>query len=327
MNYRPLGKTGLSVSEIGFGCWGIGGVAPGTKSYGPTDDAESIRTLHRALERGVNFYDTSDLYGLGHSEEVLAAAFLGRRTDVLIASKAGFVVDASGKQHQQFTPQHIRSAIERSLQRLRTDYIDLYQLHDPPMDDLRADPSAIEVMKSLLAEGKIRAWGISARSPADGLIAVQHFHAPAIQINFNMIDQRAVQIGLLDACVRAGAGIIARTPLCFGFLTGRYNAQTRFDPDDHRAGWPIEQIALWASAPELFRRALNPPVEQTSSQLALRYCLSYPAISTIIPGFLKPQEVDENLAAADLGPLLPAARAAAESVYQEHVFFAARKGA
>lgn len=321
MKYRTLGTTGLSVSEIGFGCWGIGGVAPGTKSYGPTDDAESIRTLHRALERGVNFYDTSDLYGRGHSEQVIAAAFHGRRQDVRIASKVGFVVDANGQQHQEFWPEHIRSAIEGSLRRLRTDCIDLYQLHDPPMDELLADPRPIEMMHALRAEGKIRAWGISARSPADGLVAVEHFHAPAIQVNFNMIDQRALQNGLLDACVRQGTGLIARTPLCFGFLTGRYNSQTRFDPNDHRANWPREQVALWASAPDLFRAALNPPATQTPGQLALRYCLSYPAISTAIPGFLACPEVDENTAAVDMGPLDPAAKAAAERLYQERTFF------
>src|ERR1035437_7473489 len=140
MNYRFLGKTGLKVSEVGFGCWGIGGVAPGTKSYGPVDDSQSVRALLQARELGINFFDTSDLYGAGHSEEVLAAAFAGRRAEVLIASKAGVVVDAqAGTQRQDFSPSHIRAALEGSLRRLRTDYIDLYQLHDPPMETLRGD--------------------------------------------------------------------------------------------------------------------------------------------------------------------------------------------
>jgi aryl-alcohol dehydrogenase-like predicted oxidoreductase len=322
---RPLGQTGLFVSPIGLGCWGMGGARPGSKAYGPENDPRSLATIDRALELGVNFFDTSDLYGLGHSEEVIGRALRGRRERAIIASKVGFVVDAQGRQSRDYSAAHIRRSLEGSLRRLQTDYLDLYQLHDPALTDLKADPGSIETLRELQAEGKIRAWGISLRSPADGHAAIEHFEAPVIQVNFNMIDQRALENGLLDLAGRRAVGVIARTPLCFGFLTGRYNADTRFPDGDHRVGWPREQIALWASAPELFAAALGRPAGQTPGQLALRYCLSYPAMSTVIPGMLAPAEVDENVAAAHLGPLTDAQRQAAEEVYRRHTFFL-RKG-
>jgi aryl-alcohol dehydrogenase-like predicted oxidoreductase len=326
MNYRSLGKSGLQVSEVGFGCWGIGGIAPGTKSYGPVPDEQSVRALAQARDLGINFFDTSDLYGLGHSEEILARAFGNGRAKVLIASKSGVVLDGSGRQVQDFSPGHIRDALTASLRRLQTDYLDLYQLHDPSIDALRHDPRPIEVLEMLQREGQIRAWGISARSPADGLIAVKEFHAPAVQVNFNLIDQRALEIGLLELCAAQGVGVIARTPLCFGFLTGNYTADTKFDPADHRAGWPREQLALWAAAPQLFRAAIKPPAEHTPGQLALRYCLSYAEISTVIPGIMHEQEARENAAVSAWGPLTDAQRQAAEKVYRQHTFFAPRKG-
>lgn len=326
MNYRQLGNTGLKVSEIGFGCWGIGGVAPGTKSYGPVDDRASIAALSRALELGVNFYDTSDLYGRGHSEEVLAAAFRHKRNQVLYASKVGVAFDAEGKQYKELGLEHLRKSLEGSLRRLQTDYIDLYELHDPPMDALKADPRPIDFLKSAHAAGKIRAWGISAASPADGLVAIETFGAPAIQINFNMIDQRAIENGLLNLANRRNVGIIGRTPLCFGFLTGCYNADTKFDPADHRAGWSREQIALWTHAPKLFSAAIDPESGQTFGQIALRYCISYPAISTIIPGMHTSMEAEENIASIAWGPLNERQRISAECVYKNHVFFSKKGG-
>jgi aryl-alcohol dehydrogenase-like predicted oxidoreductase len=337
MNYRPLGATGLTVSEIGFGGWGIGGVAPGTKSYGPADDSVSIHTLRHAFEQGVTFYDTADLYGLGHSENLIGEALSPHRVRIVICSKVGTTVDPSGSQGKDFSPEHIRHSISGTLRRLRTDYLDLYLLHDPPIDALLADPRAVETMRELKAAGMIRAWGISLRSPADGAAAVGQLGAQAIQVNFNMIDQRIIENGLLDLCAppaiglvaeplgsvdaRHGVGVIGRTPLCFGFLTGRYGPDTKFAAGDHRAGWPAKQIALWASAPALFRNAIGCPPEQTPGQLALRYCLSYPALSTVIPGMLQPREVDENVAASMLGPLSDLQKRAAERVYRENVFF------
>ena len=325
MNYRPLGKTGLTVSEIGFGCWGIGGAAPGTKSYGPTDDAQSIAAVHRAVEVGITFFDTSDLYGRGHSEELLGSALRGRRDKVVIASKVGIAFNAEGKQYQEYSTDHMRRSVEGSLLRLQTDYLDLYQLHDPPMDGLKANPAPLDTMKALQKEGKVRAWGISVASPADGLRAAAEFGAPAIQFNFNMIDQRAVENGLLALAAKLNTGLIGRTPLCFGFLTGCYGPDTRFDPADHRSGWSGEQIALWASAPTLFREAIKPPADQSATDVAMRFCLSYPQISVVIPGILTPREVDLNAQASNFGPLSETQRLAAERAYRENVFFVRKR--
>ena len=317
MKYRNLGDTGLVVSEIGFGAWGIGGVAGGAVSYGPTDDQESKLSLRHALERGVTFYDTSDLYGYGHSETLIGSAFKDRRQEVLIASKVG-KLKSNGQ--QDFSEEHIRRSIEGSLRRLQTDYIDLYQLHDPPVEGLENGDGPLGTLDSLKKEGKIRAFGISLRSPAEGLIAIEKLGVKCIQVNFNMVDQRAVENGLMDLCKRQGVGVICRTPLCFGFLTGRYSAQAEFYPGDHRGAWPPEQIALWSDAYRFFSSAISNQ-QQTPAQIALRFCLSYPGLSTVIPGMLTRQQVEEDALASPLGPFTETERRTIEKIYQENTFF------
>lgn len=325
MNYRKLGESGLTVSEIGFGAWGIGGVASGAVAYGPTSDSDSIRALRHALEAGVNFYDTSDLYGFGHSEEIIGQAFAGRRSQVIIASKVGFAGSSSDTLAKDFSARHILASLEASLRRLQTNYIDLYQLHDPPIEVLRTRDNPLSILDSLLAEGRIRAIGVSARTPADALTIANEFRVHSIQVNFNMIDQRIIENGLLELCTRKGIGIVARTPLCFGFLTGKVSSDTAFPPGDHRAAWPREQIARWASAPSLFSSVVAPRNAQTPAMLAIRYCLSYRGVSTVIPGMISAVEVDENCAASTMGPLEPAEVSAIENVYRETEFFVARR--
>src|SRR5262245_48665000 len=151
MKYRPLGKTGLQVSEIGFGAWGIGGRTDGETSYGDTDDAVSLRALAEALDCGINFIDTSSVYGLGHSETLIGRALQGRRHRALVATKAGFV--RYGAQ-PDFSPAHLRASLEGSLRRLRTDYVDLLQLHNPPPELLRSDPAILETLRQLCSEGR-----------------------------------------------------------------------------------------------------------------------------------------------------------------------------
>jgi len=317
MKYRQLGRTGLQVSEIGFGAWGIGGSSKGAISYGPTDDSESCKALLRAFDLGITFYDTADLYGYGHSEKLLGTTFHNLRHRVVIASKVG-LLDQSGA--QDFSPPHIRSSLEATLKRLNSDYIDLYQLHDPPIGLIESDPSICETLGSLRKEGKIRAYGISLRHPDDSLIATGKLGFAAVQVNFNMIDQRLLENGSLGACRDRGVGIISRTPLCFGFLTGKYPAQTQFHAQDHRSKWPSRQVELWANAYRLFRCAL-PLNGQTDAQIALRYCLSYPEISTAIPGMLLDTEVEENVAASALGPLSEREREDIEAIYNNYIFF------
>ncbi|MCX7825823.1 MAG: aldo/keto reductase [Verrucomicrobiae bacterium] len=318
MKTRPLGQTGLTVSEIGFGTWGLGGTVGGSIAYGPADDRESLRALHHAFDAGITFYDTADLYGAGHSERLLGEAFSGSRNRVVIATKAGIV---SVRGEQDFSPAHLRGALTASLERLRSDYADVFLLHDPPIELLDQQPDIIRLLENLQRAGRIRAWGVSVRSPDEALVAVTRFGAPVIEVNFNLADQRARQNGLLELCDRQQVGCIIRTPLCFGFLTGQYAADTPFDPADHRRRWPAEQRQRWAEAGKAFSAAITPLAGQTAAQLALRFCLSYPGVSTAIPGMLTAAHVDDNAGASRLGPLPAEERQRLEELYEQHRFF------
>lgn len=320
MKYRRLGATELLVSEIGFGAWGIGGVGNGAVSYGPTDDEESKAALSRAFELGVTFYDTADLYGYGHSESLIGGVLKDVRKQIVIGSKVGLLGPYGP---QDFSPEHIRRALEGSLRRLQTEYVDLYQLHNPPIELLRQDERVLGTLGDLQREGKVRVIGISVRSPEDGLTALRELGFRSIQVNFNMVDQRALQNGLMDLSLTEGVGMIGRTPLCFGFLTGKYSAESQFGSNDHRSAWPAEQVALWAKADRLFS-SLWQGEACTNAQMALRFCLSYPAVSTVIPGMLSRLQVEENVLASDAGPLGEHMRLQIERTYQDNRFFIGR---
>lgn len=289
MKYRKLGKTGILVSEIGFGAWGIGGSHGGAVAYGKTDDAESLLALKTAFDLGVNFYDTADIYGFGHSEELIGKAFGGCRADVIIASKVGFL-NFDGK--QDFSLQHINSSIENSLKSLHTDYIDLYQLHNPDVG--LVEDSTLNALDNLKRQGKIREIGISVRSPDDGMVAVNHFGFEVIQVNFNILDQRILDNGLLELCGKKNIGVIIRTPLCFGFLTGKYAATDIFREGDHRSRWSKEQIGKWVDEGRSIMGNVMTKGKFTDAQVALRFCLSYRDVSTVIPGMLGKEQVEEN---------------------------------
>jgi aryl-alcohol dehydrogenase-like predicted oxidoreductase len=322
VDYRRLGATGIDVSEIGFGAWGIGGNIKGSVAYGPTDDRVSLAALAQAYESGITFYDTADFYGFGHSEELIGRALADVRQNIVIASKVG-LLGADGR--QDFTSGHIRRSVEASLTRLKTDYLDLYQCHSPVLSDLAArDGEAVATLRALRDEGKIRSFGISLRAPEDGPAAIDNFGFEVIQVNFNLVDQRARQNGLLQQCADAGVGVIGRTPLCFGFLTGAYSGEGGFDPDDHRSKWSPEQVDRWASAYRLFVSGLLEKRKQTHAQFALRYCLSYDGISTVIPGMLTAAEVEENAAAGSLGLFSRDEVDSMEQTYEDHTFFVGR---
>lgn len=318
MRYRTFGSTGLTISEIGFGAWGIGGTPGDARAYGPTDDRESIAALQRAFEVGVTLYDTSPLYGYGHSEELIGRALSEVRDRIVISTKAGY---QNFKGEQDFTPGQLRSSLEASLKRLRTEYVDIFQLHDPPMQLLAENPAVMEMLASLHREGKIRCIGISTKSPAESMVAVDQYGVGSVQVNFSLVDQRALELGLFRRCHAAGAGLIARTPLCFGFLSGRYQANDDYAPGDHRALWKKEQIACWAEAYKLFAAQLSGAEGQTNAQIALRYVLSFPEVSTTIPGMLNVGQVEENAAASDLGPFPPEVLEKFAQIYQANRFF------
>lgn len=311
---RQLGRTGMTVSEIGFGTWGLGGT-----SYGAVDDALSRETLCCAYDAGVTFYDTSDVYGNGHSEEVLGEALHKVRDRIVIATKVGLLPHTTFEMPCDFSDAHITRSVEGSLRRLRTDYIDLYQLHSPTLEMLQR-PGLVTLLQRLKQSGKIRAYGVSVRSPADGLIALRHFDFETIQVNFNLIDHRAIENGLLDLAQTKEVGVIARTPLCFGFLTGKLNGSEVYTNLDHRANWPAAQLKRWAEAPDLFS-FINDGKPRTAAQLALRFCLDHPAISTTIPGMMKPAEVRENLIAASLASLDEEENELIRSIYRSHNFY------
>jgi aryl-alcohol dehydrogenase-like predicted oxidoreductase len=204
MKYRQLGKTGFSVSEIGFGAWGIGGATPGPTSYGETDDNVSLAALEAALEFGINFFDTSNIYGDGHSEKLLGQAFSHKRKQVIIATKAGFV---DFKSQPDFTAVAIKKSLEQSLDRLKTNYVDLLQLHNPSAEWLRSNPSTLKVLSTFLAEGKVKAVGISVKQPEDAIPLLELFPFESIQANFNMMDIRIITSGLLKKIADTGIGL------------------------------------------------------------------------------------------------------------------------
>lgn len=323
MKYRALGGTGLKVSEIGFGAWGIGGRTVGTTSYGDTDDRTSLAALDRALGQGITFYDTSSAYGDGHSEELIGRAFEGRRSQVVIATKAGY---DSWTRPPDFSPVAVVASTERSLRRLRTDYIDLLQLHNPP-SEARREGALCEALGRLQADGKIREWGVSAKSPAEATEALKDFGAGVVQANFNMMDVRAESSGLFAEVVARGTGFIARTPLCFGFLTGAIRRDSVFPEGDHRNGWSRAQLDNWIDGAADLLEAVGAKPGEEAAHAALRFCLSFPAVSSVIPGILTPAEADANAAASLLGPLSRDAVARVLDINRRREFFVPRSRA
>jgi aryl-alcohol dehydrogenase-like predicted oxidoreductase len=317
MKYRALGRTGIVVSEIGFGAWGIGGRTAGETSYGETDDRTSLAALGRALEKGITFFDTSSAYGNGHSEELIGRAVASRRDKVVLATKAGY---EAWDRSPDFSAQAIVQSAERSLRRFGTDCIDLFQLHNAPIEVLKSD-EVRDALAGLQKAGKIRAWGASAKSPAEALEAISASDVAVVQANFNMMDVRALDSGLLEEAARRGTGFIARTPLCFGFLAGTIQRDTVFPPGDHRNGWSRAQLDNWIDGAGDLLAAVAATPGKSAVQHALRFCLSFAGVSSVIPGLLAPQEVDENAEASDFGALSAPSLAAVLEINRKRRFF------
>ena len=318
MKFRKLGSSELVVSEIGFGAWGIGGATPGPTSYGKTDDNTSIAALECALASGINFFDTSNVYGFGHSERLVGQAFSQRRSQVIIATKAGFV---DYERPPDFSAKALLKSVSLSLARLETDYIDLLQLHNPSADWLKANPVTLQALSSLQSEGKVRALGISVKQPEDAFPLLELFPFQVVQANFNMLDIRVVASGLLQKLNDSGAGLIGRTPLAFGFLAGVLTGEETFAPQDHRSRWSREQIRLWAMGARDLLACCEESFESPAYQVALRFCLSYPQVSTTIAGMLTPAEVASNVLASEAGPLSLESCARIEALHKTRQFF------
>lgn len=299
MKYRTLGRTGLQVSEIGFGCWAIGGpveVGGRPLGWGPVDDRESEAAVHRAVDRGINFFDTADVYGLGHSERVLGRALGSRRQSVLIASKAGNVVTEDGAHGKDFSAAHLLASCEGSLRRIGTDYLDLFQLHNPPPDAIWSG-GAGEALERLQSAGKIRHFGVSIRHPADGTEIIRRGFGSTLQVLFNVLNQKPAG-GLLGLARRHHYGVIARVPLASALLTGKIRS-ANFHPQDVRRNF-LSQRRLAEAGPRIERYLqLCRTFQATPVSVALRFILEHSAVSLAIPGAKTSEQVDENAAACD----------------------------
>ncbi len=319
MEYRAFGRTGWKVSSIGFGAWAIGG------TWGPVEDEESYRTLNRALDLGVNFFDTADVYGDGRSERLLARLRRERKEPFYIVTKAGRRLNphvAAGYNRANLT-----AFIERSLKNLETDTIDLVQLHCPPTEAYYM-PDVFGVLDDLVTQGKIRYYGVSVEKVEEALKAIEFPNVQSVQIIFNIFRQRPAELFFTEA-KRRKVGILARVPLASGMLTGKMKADTQFDADDHRTfnrqgeafdrGETFSGVDYQTGLKAVDAlRALVPP-GMTMAQFALRWILMFDAVSTTIPGAKRIDQVDDNVRAGELPPLSPETMRKVEEIYNQMV--------
>lgn len=297
MHYRDLGRTGIRVSEIGFGAWAIGGDA-----WGPVEDRQSIAAMERALELGVNFIDTADVYGDGHSEELVGQVIAGRREDVVVSTKGGLMGHHRDPEREPVYDRaaKVMDAFDASLRRLRTDYIDVYWCHIW-WDRNEETEAFLEAFGALKRAGRARAVGVS----TDSIDHLRHFDSnsviDAVQFDYSILNRKP-EADVLPYAQERGLGVVIRGPLFKGLLTGKFRAESTFAPGDIRHGWPDEPWYADSVAKVDDLRTLVRD-EQTPGQVALRFVLGHPAVSVAIPGAKYPQQVAEN-AAASRRPLL-----------------------
>lgn len=296
MEYRQFGKTDLHVSVVGFGAWGIGGpamVGSTPIGWGEVDDAVSKKALLRAKDCGVNFFDTADFYGLGHSEELIGEVF-GNSPEVIIATKVGHRATAENTIALDYSKKYILTACEKSLKRLRRETIDYYQLHSARMAHLQQG-ECIEAMEQLKKKGKIRYWGLSLNTfhPApESDFLIEKNLGDGFQLVFNIINQRARSV--IEKAAASGYGIIARMPLQFGLLTGRFTKETSFSHNDHRSFRLSHEILEQSlnALQAVWQIAEKRKISKTT--LAISFCASIPGISTVIPGIKTPEQAEMN---------------------------------
>ncbi len=316
MKQRRLGKTGLRVSEIGFGGWGIGGPQFGN-SYGPTDDSVSRAAIVRALERGVTLFDTADIYGHGHSEALLGevlADWAGPKPTVVTKGGINFYRN-DGTLEPDWTPYSIARAVQQSLMRLRRETLDVYLLMNPNVQELDRW-RAWETLDALRRAGKIAHFGVSVQTPEDGVWLLKNNKpVQVIQVALSVFFQSAT-VELLDLARKRGVGILAREPLANGFLAGRYGPKAVFASGDIRHALPPEYVqAMTQTAAKL--GFLSEGGARTPAQSALRFVLDEPRVASVVVGMKTPAQVDENTGAADVTPLTDDERARLMRVFDE----------
>ena len=315
MRYRQLGSTEIELSEIGFGAWGIGGQTPGASSYGPTTDSESIKALWTALDQGINYFDTANVYGNGNSESLIGRAFGMEREELVFSSKLG-LCDFSTK--IELKEPEMRASLEGSLSRLRTDFLDIIFLHEVSIEEIAQLPEILETLLKFKEEGKIRYLGVSLKNPSDASREIVRENFSVIQVNFSLLDMRLLLDGFFEQKQAAQVGLVARTPFNFGFLSNNFPEDIAFPESDHRSRWHANQVVAWARGANQVLRAAgltDPNDLQGRIDRAINFCLSYSEVSSVIPGMLTSAEVESSVAALRAGPLPNELREAAISAY------------
>lgn len=305
MQTRVLGRSGIKVSALGMGCWAIGGPfwrGDTPVGWGDVNDEDSKRSLERALDLGVTFFDTADVYGCGHSERIVGEVLAGLRNEVVIATKFGNVFDEQTKRITGFSaePAFIRNACEASLRRLNTDYVDLYQFHKGDYDLDRAD-EVVETLERLVEEGKIRAYGWSTDDPERARAFARGEHCAAIQQRLNIFEGSEETLALCEA---ENLASINRGPLAMGLLTGKFNADSTLPANDVRRDWDFR------SGPQAKRLRMLEELREvltaggrTLAQGALGWLWARSEVTVPIPGFKTVAQVEENAGALAFGPL------------------------
>jgi aryl-alcohol dehydrogenase-like predicted oxidoreductase len=319
MQYRQLGRTDMKVATISFGAWAIGG------TWGPVQDDESMAALHKAIDLGVNFIDTADVYGDGRSEKLIAKLKKERPNDTIyVATKAGRRMPPVP---ENFNRENLTSWVERSLQNLETEALDLLQLHCPH-SDVYDMPEVFGILDDLVKVGKLRYYGVSVETVDEALRAIKHPNVQSVQIIFNMLRLKPAE-EFFDAAKSGKVGILARVPLASGLLTGKLSANSTFSSDDHRAfnrnGEAFDKGETFSGVP--YDRALEAveelknlkPDSMTMTHFALRWILMFDAVTCAIPGAKTPQQEEDNAKAADMEALTPGVMSGVQHVYDQHI--------
>jgi aryl-alcohol dehydrogenase-like predicted oxidoreductase len=319
MHYRVLGRTGWKVSEISFGAWAIGG------SWGQVSDEDSMAALHQAIDCGVNFIDTADVYGNGRSERLIARLRKERKEEIIVATKAGRRLPRQTV--EGYSRQNLVAWIEDSLRNLSTECLDLVQLHGPPTE-LYSRPEVFEILDDLVRAGKIRYYGVSVEKVEEAMKAIEYPNVQTVQIIFNAFRQRPAEV-FFGRAAQKQVGILARVPLASGLLTGKLRSDSAFASDDHRnfnrhgAAFDVGETfagvdyEVGLAAVEEIRELV--PAGVSMSQFALRWILMFDAVTCAIPGGKRPEQVADNCGASDIPPLPPDAMAAVKRIYDEKI--------
>jgi len=307
MKYRKLGSRGPLVSTVGFGSWGISG-----RDWGKTDDENSKKAIHAALDAGVNFIDTADVYGFGHSEELIRQVLAVRsdRDKIIVATKAGnnFYPFADkdpvlSPLNHDYSEKYLLYATEQSLKRMDIERLDILQLHSPDTDILERDEPWL-ALERLKKEGKIRyaGWSVQSFKESEQAYILERHHdlIDIIQVRYNLLEREAEEF-LLPIADKHRTGVIVRIPLLFGLLTGKFSRDTTFSEDDHRRmNLSPDKLGSYIDEFETFRPVLKKYKDYTPAQLSLRFCISHPACHVVIPSGKTPEQVMENVVASDI---------------------------